>query len=390
MISNRIANRMNRIPFSGIRKVFEKVNELEKQGKDIINLCIGRPDFDTPGHIKDQAKEAMDSGLVHYTSNYGLEELRNALSKKLKKDNNLDYEASQIIVTVGANDAVFMTMMATLNPGDEVIIPNPTWPHYESCAEMAGAVPVEVPLKEENGFILAVDDLEKAISERTKMLVLNTPGNPTGGVYSEDDLAEIARFAQKHDLLVLSDEIYEYLIYDQAKHFSIAALPGMKDRSIIVNGFSKAYSMTGWRLGYVAAPLDIISAMIRIHQYTVTCATAFVQAGGVSAITSSQECVTHMVSEFDKRRKMVVSRLQDIEGINCQAPKGAFYAFPSIKEMGMTSEEAAYHFINHGVAMVPGSAFGSFGEGFLRISYASSYENLEQAMDRVEKAVQAL
>jgi len=238
--------------------------------------------------------------------------------------------------------------------------------------------------------VLAVDDLEKAITERTRMLVLNTPGNPTGGVYSENDLTDLARVAQRHDLLVLSDEIYEHLIYDQAKHFSIAALPGMKDRSIIVNGFSKAYSMIGWCLGYVAAPPDIISAMIRIHQYTVTCATAFVQAGGVSAITSSQECVTRMVSEFDKRRKMVVSRLQDIEGINCQVPKGAFYAFPGIKEMGMTSEEAAYHFINHGVAMVPGSAFGSFGEGFLRISYASSYENLEQPMDRIDKAMQVL
>lgn len=390
MIKKRVADRMDRIPFSGIRKVFEKVNELEKEGKDIINLCIGRPDFDTPQHIKDQTKEALDNGLVHYTSNYGLEELRNALSKKLKNDNNLDFEASQIIVTVGANDAVFLAMMATLNPGDEVIIPNPTWPHYESCAEMAGAVPVEVPLKEKNGFVLAAEDLEKAITGRTKLLVLNTPGNPTGGVYGESELAEMARVAQKHDLMVLSDEIYEYLTYETAKHVSIAALPGMKERSIIVNGFSKAYSMTGWRLGYVAAPSDIISAMIRIHQYTVTCATAFVQAGGVSALTSSQECVSHMKSEFDKRRKLVLSRLQSIEGINCQNPRGAFYAFPNIEELGITSDEAAYHFINHGVAMVPGSAFGTYGEGFLRISYASSYEILEKAMDRIEDAVKAL
>ncbi len=389
MIKKRVADRMDRIPFSGIRKVFEKVNELEKEGKDIINLCIGRPDFDTPQHIKDQTKEALDNGLVHYTSNYGLEELRNALSKKLKKENNLDFEPSQIIATVGANDAVFLAMMATLNPGDEVIIPNPTWPHYESCAEMAGAVPVEVPLKEKNGFVLAAEDLEKVITGRTKLLVLNTPGNPTGGVYGESELAEMARVAQKHDLMVLSDEIYEYLTYDTAKHVSIAALPGMKERSIIVNGFSKAYSMTGWRLGYVAAPSDLISAMIRLHQYTVTCATAFVQAGGVSALTSSQECVSSMKSEFDKRRKMVVSRLQSIEGINCQNPRGAFYAFPNIKELGITSDEAAYHFINHGVAMVPGSTFGTYGEGFLRISYASSYKILEKAMNRIEDAVKA-
>ncbi len=386
-MKSRTAEKMNLIPFSGIRKVFEKVNELKSQGEDVINLCIGRPDFDTPEHIKIQAKNAMDNGLVHYTSNYGLEELRNVVSEKFKKDNGLNIDGSQVIMTVGANEAVFITMMATLDPDDEVIIPNPTWPHYETCAVMTGAKPVSVPLKEKNGFILDPADLEAAISNKTKLLILNTPGNPTGGVYSESDLEAVAEIAKKHDLLVLSDEIYEHLVYDQARHNSIAKLPGMQDKTIIVNGFSKAYSMTGWRLGYVAAPPDIISAMIRIHQYTVTCATSFVQAGGVSALTSSQECVNEMKSAFDERRKMVVSRLQKIKGINCNNPQGAFYVFPSVKETGLSSEEAAYHFIGHGVAMVPGSAFGEYGEGYLRISYASSYEILEKAMDRIEKAV---
>lgn len=386
------ADRMERIPFSGIRKVFEEVKALEQQGKKVINLSIGRPDFDTPAHIKEAAKKALDEGLVHYTSNYGLDALREAVADKARTENGLPASAANVIVTAGANDAVFIAMMAFLNPGDEVIIPNPAWLHYYYCAELAGAVPVSAPLRAENAYAIDPGEVESLITPRTRMLVVNTPHNPTGAVLERGVLERLAEIACRHDLIVLSDEIYEKLIYDGLCHVSLGSLPGMWERTITVNGFSKAYSMTGWRLGYVVAKENFISAMIRVHQYTVTCATSFAQQGGVTALRGSQECVEKMRREFDRRRQVLIEAFcNGTDGLTMVRPRGAFYGMLDIRSTGMNSEEAARFFLREaGVAMVPGSAFGESGEGYLRVAYSNSYENVSTAVVRIKEAIRRL
>ena len=267
--------KMNDIPFSGIRKVTESVAKLEKEGKDIISLSIGRPNFDTPAHIKEAAKKSLDEGHIFYTSNYGTESLRQAVADKLKRDNGLDYEMSDVIVTVGANQAVSIAMTALLDPGDEVLVPNPSWLHYFYCADLVGAKTVSYPLLEENNFNVVPEDIEKLVTPKTKMVIVNSPNNPTGSVLSKESLQAIADIAEKYDLVVLSDEIYEKLIYDDSVHHSIASLPGMRDRTVMIHGVSKSYSMTGWRIGFaVTANKEFISAMIRVLQYTVTCANS--------------------------------------------------------------------------------------------------------------------
>ena len=278
----RVADRMSTIPFSGIRKMFEEVTRREKLGEKIIHLEIGRPDFDTPVHIKEAAKRAIDGGNVHYSSNYGIPELRDAIAKKLKRDNDLTYDpANEIVVTVGANEAVLITMMGLLNPWDEVLIPDPCWLHYFYCAQMAGAVPVSVPLREEKGFNPDLRDFRARLTSKTRMIVINTPNNPTGAVFGREVLEELAQLAREKDLFVISDEIYEKMVYEGNRHESIGGFPGMRDRTLTINGFSKIYAMDGWRLGYVAAPKEIMSALIRIHQYTTVCATTFAQWGAV-------------------------------------------------------------------------------------------------------------
>lgn len=383
------ASRMAEVEFSPIRKVFEAARKLEAQGKEVINLGIGRPDFDTPLHIKEAAKAALDKGFVHYTSNYGDAALLKAIADKLKKDNGIDVDASdEIVVTVGASEAVFGAMMSFINPGDEVIIPTPSWINYPYCTNMAGATPIEVPLRIENGFVLDPDDVAERITSRTKMIVITNPHNPTGAVIDQERLLEIGRLAEKHNLIVLSDEIYEKLVYDDTKVFSLASAPGIRERVITVGGFSKAYSMTGWRIGYVAAPRELIRVMIRIHQYATTCATSFAQKGAVAALTSSQDCVKSMVQEFDRRRKLIVSRLNEIPGFRCPLPKGAFYCFPSIEKLGLSSQEVSDYLLHEClVASVPGGAFGKAGEGFMRFSYANSYENISVAMDRIAERI---
>ena len=272
----KVADRMSSIPFSGIRKVFEEVTRREQRGEKIIHLEIGRPDFDTPRHIKEAAKRAIDEGKVHYSSNYGIPELRRAIAKKLKEDNGLSFDPStEIIITVGANEAVFMAMMGLLNPGDEVLIPDPCWLHYFYCAQMAGAVPISVLLREENGFNPDINDFRSRITPKTRMIVVNTPNNPTGAVFSKSVLEGLAQLAREKDLFVLSDEIYEKMVYEGSRHCSIGSLPGMKQRTITINGFSKIYAMTGWRLGYTAAVEELTSALIRVHQFTTVCATTF-------------------------------------------------------------------------------------------------------------------
>jgi len=383
------AERMKHIPFSGIRKVFEKARKMEKEGHRVINLSIGRPDFDTPAHIKQAAKEALDAGMVHYSSNYGLPELREAIAAKLEQDNGLAYDpGSEIVVTVGANEAVLMAMAGTLNAGDEVIIPDPAWLHYFYCARLVGAVPVAVPLCEEMEFKLDPDDVARAITPRTRMLVVTTPHNPTGSVLDKEMLQALADIAEKHDLLVLSDEIYEKIIYDGVKHISFATLPGMRERTLMVNGFSKAYAMDGWRLGYAAAPRELIAILIRVHQYTTVCATTFIQMGALAAYRGPQDCVAEMVAEFAGRRQYLIPALNEIMGISCVRPRGAFYAFPSIKATGKSSAEIADFLLEEAkVALVPGSAFGQYGEGYLRIAYSNSLENIQEAMQRIKMAL---
>lgn len=381
------AERMADIPFSNIRSLFERVAELNAQGRSPVPFYIGQPDFDTPEHIKQAAREALDGGLTAYTSNYGLPALQEAIAKKLARDNGIQVDpARQIIVTVGSNEAVFAAMLATLNPGDEVLIPNPSWLHYFYCARLAGAKVVSLPLREENGFQLDPDDLERLVTHRTKMLVLNSPHNPTGVVFNREVMQAIAGLVEKHRLLILSDEIYEKMIYDGLSHYSPASNEAIKDQTITVNGFSKSYAMTGWRVGYVAASPSLISAMIRVHQYTVICATSFAQAGALAALTGSQECVDQMFAEFTRRRMVVVESIRRTPRLSLVSPMGAFYAFPSIRALGANSETVAGLLMeNANVAVVPGRAFGEYGEGFIRISFACSLQKVQEGMQSIAR-----
>ncbi len=388
----RTADRMKSIPFSGIRGVFEEVARREKMGEKIIHLNIGEPDFDTPKHIKEAAMKALDEEKIHYSSNYGIPELREAIAQKLSQENGLSYQpATDIIVTVGGNEAVLITMLGLLNPGDEVLIPDPCWLNYFYCVQMAGAVPISVPAKEAHQFVPQIDDFRSRVTPRTRMIVINTPNNPTGAVYTAEALGALDQLAREKDLFVLSDEIYEKMAYDGARHISIASLPGMRERAITANGFSKAYSMTGWRLGFVAADREVISALIRIHQYATICATSFAQWGAVAAIRGPQEEVHRMIHEFDRRRNLVYTALKGMKGIQVVKPLGAFYIFPNISGTGKTPMELTQYLIEKAkVAVVPGSVFGDFGKEHIRISYANSYHNLEMAMEKMKAALQAL
>ena len=388
----KVADRMESIPFSGIRKVFEEVIRRERAGEKIIHLNIGRPDFDTPKNIKEAAKKALDEGKVHYASNYGIPELRNAIAEKTERENDVFYDpASEIVVTVGANEGVLLAMMALLNPGDEVLIPDPVWLHYFYCAQMAGAVPISVPTREEKEFVPSIEDFKILVTPKTKMIVLTSPNNPTGGLASAEALDALSQFANEKDLFVISDEIYESMVYDGNRHISIASLPGMKERTIIVNGFSKKYSMTGWRLGWIASDKDLVSAMIRIHQYTTVCVTTFAQYGATEALTGPQDEINRMIAEFDRRRNLVYTELTNMPGVKTLKPKGAFYIFPNIKGTGKSSEALTQYLLEEAnIAVVPGSVFGRYGEGYIRISYANSYENLGIAMSSMKAALENL
>ncbi|CAM1378704.1 pyridoxal phosphate-dependent aminotransferase [Fretibacterium fastidiosum] len=385
------AERMNSLPFSGIRKMMEKATKMQQAGERVIHLEIGRPDFDTPERIKRAADESLAQGHVFYTSNYGTPELRTAIADKMREKNRVGYDPSEVLVTVGVGEGTFAGMAAFLNPGDEVLVPNPVWLNYIHVPESLGAVPSTYSLKEENDYQVDFAELESKITSRTKMLVLVDPSNPTGGVFSRETLDRLADTARKHDLLVLSDEIYERLVYDGVEHVSIASLPGMKERTITLGGMSKAYSMTGWRLGYLCAPCEIVQACVRIHQYTVTCAPSFVQDASVVALRECDEDVEAMRREYQRRKDYVVKAINAIDGLSCNNPKGAFYVFVNVKSLGRSSAEVAEYMLDHAkVALVPGSAFGSEGEGYLRLSYAAAYEELVEACERIEKAVQEL
>lgn len=379
------AERMSRIPFSGIRKVFEEVHAREEAGQNIINLGIGRPDFDTPQNIKDATKKALDDGHVYYASNYGNDDLREAIAAKFKRDNGLDYDAKEeIMVTVGANEAVFLTMMAFINPGDEVLVPDPFWPHYFPCVELAGGIPVSVPIYEENGFNPTKEDLLKLCTDKTKLIIVNSPQNPTGAVFTKETLQGIADVAIEKNLMVMSDEIYENLIYGGEKHVSIGTLPGMRERTVTVNGFSKSYAMTGWRLGYVGLDKSLMSPMVRAHQYSTVCVSTFSQFGATEALNGPQDSMHSMVAEFGRRRDLVVASLEEMENITFSQPKGAFYVMVNVSGMGKPTEQVALELLDAGVAVVPWEAMGQYGQGLVRLSYANSYENLEIAMERMK------
>lgn len=371
---------------SGIRKFFDIVGEME----DAISLGVGEPDFDTPWHIRDEGIYSLEKGRTHYTSNAGLKELKIEIDRFLTRRYGVSYDPNkEIMVTVGGSEAIDIAMRAMLDPGDEVLIPQPSYVSYVPCAVLANGTPVIIELKEEDEFRLTPEELEAAITPKTKLLVLPFPNNPTGGVMEKSDLEKIAKIIIEHDLFVLSDEIYSELTYLE-NHVTIASLPGMKERTIVINGFSKSHAMTGWRLGYACGPEPIIKQMLKIHQYAIMCAPTTSQYAAVEALRNGDEDVAGMREEYDGRRRYLLHRFKEM-GLTCFEPFGAFYAFPCIKEFGMTSEEFATELLKQQkLAVVPGTAFGESGEGYIRISYAYSLDNLKKAMDRMEAFITEL
>ncbi len=381
---NPLSEMVVKIKPSGIRKFFDIASEM----KDAISLGVGEPDFDTPWHIRDEGIYSLEKGRTFYTSNAGLKELREEIAGYLYRKQGIRYEhpMKEILVTVGGSEAIDIGFRAMINPGDEVLIPQPSFVSYEPCAVMAGATPVIINLKAENEFRLTARELEDAITDKTKILVLPFPNNPTGAIMERKDLEEIAEVIIKHDIYVMSDEIYSELSYKE-KHVSIAQIPGMKERTILINGFSKAFAMTGWRLGYACGPEEIIEQMIKIHQFAIMCAPTTSQYAAIEALKNGDEDVAEMCTAYNQRRRYLVHCFKEM-GLECFEPYGAFYIFPCIKEFGMSSDDFAMRFLKEEkVAVVPGNAFGDCGEGYLRISYASSLENLKIAMGRLAEFI---
>ncbi len=383
---NPLADKVIDIPFSGIRKFFDIVSEMP----DAISLGVGEPDFDTPWHIRDEGIYSLEKGRTFYTSNAGLKELKMEVANYLKRRQGLEYDYNkEILITVGGSEAIDIGMRVMLNPGEEVLVPQPSYVSYEPCVTLAGGVPVIINLKEENEFRLTAQELLDAITDKTKILVLPFPNNPTGAIMEEKDLQEIAKVCVEKDIFVMSDEIYAELTYKE-KHISIAQMPGMQERTILINGFSKAYAMTGWRLGYACGPADIIEQMLKVHQYAIMCAPTTSQYAAVEALKNGDEDVREMREAYNQRRRYLVHAFREM-GLECFEPFGAFYIFPSIQEFGMSSDEFATRLLmEEKVAVVPGTAFGACGEGFLRISYAYSLENLKVAIGRIRNFIERL
>lgn len=382
VLSDKIVN----IKPSGIRKFFDLVSEM----KDVISLGVGEPDFETPWHIRDEGIYAFEKGRTFYTSNSGLKDLRIEISNYINRKQGVKYDPmSEILVTVGGSEAIDIGLRALINDGDEVIIPQPSYVSYEPCAVLAGAKPVIINLKAENEFRLTAEELNNAITDKTKILILPYPNNPTGAIMEEYNLREIAKVIKEKDILVMSDEIYSELTYKDVHH-SITEMEGMKERTILINGFSKAYAMTGWRLGYACAPKEIIKQMTKIHQYAIMCAPTISQYAAIEALKNGDDDVKMMKDSYNQRRRFLIKSFEEM-GLPCFEPYGAFYVFPCIKEFGMTSEEFATKLLQEErVAAVPGTAFGDSGEGFLRISYAYSINNLKQAMERLNRFITKL
>lgn len=386
-IEKLLAERNSGVEWSGIRIMFALADEID----DVINLGIGQPDFDTPVHIRDAAKQALDKGFTRYPPAKGFADVREAVAEKLERENRIKVDPEkELFISVGAMQGIFNIMLHLLNQGDEVIVVDPGYDYY-SQIRLFGGVPVRVPAKEENAFKIDPADVEAAVSVKTKAIILNTPSNPTGAVFDRDILEKVAAICKKHDILVISDEPYEHIMFDGNEHVSIGSFDGMKERTVSIYTLSKSYAMTGWRVGYVAAHKVFIDEMEKLMEHMVSGVTAVAQRAALAAIQGSQECVRQMVDRYAGRRRIVCEGLNGIDGISCLTPESTFYAFPNIKSFGMTSWEfARYMVTEHKVAMVPGSIFGENGEGYVRISFAVNSDNLKAALERIEKGVAQL
>ena len=386
----KLTKRVQRAGGEGAFVVMAKAQELERQGKSMIYMQIGEPDFNTPENIKQAGMRAIEQNYTHYAPTMGRMDFREAVAAYVAKTRGIPMGADEILVTPGAKDAIYSACMTLLEDGDEAIYPNPAYPIYESCINISGAKAVPLPILEEKDFGFDRDTFVKLVSPRTRLVVINSPTNPTGGILAREDLELVAEMAQKYDFYVLSDEIYSRLVFE-GEHFSIASLPGMKERTIIVDGMSKTYAMTGWRLGYAAGPREVVNWMSKIIANTASCTATFTQLAGIEALTGPQDDVDKMRQEFMARRDIIVQGLNEIPGVTCRMPHGAFYVFPNVKSYGKTSKEVAdFLLYNAGVACLAGTDFGSYGEGYLRLSYATSRENIATAMGRIRTALAEL
>ncbi|MFQ6003584.1 MAG: pyridoxal phosphate-dependent aminotransferase [Candidatus Zixiibacteriota bacterium] len=383
----KLAHRMSRLGTETAFEVLARAKQLEAKGKEIIHLEIGEPDFDTPKNIVDAGIKALKEGYTHYGPSAGLPEVREVIAKYISKTRNINVNPDQVVVTPGAKPIMFFSILALAEEGDEVIYPNPGFPIYESVINFIGAIPVPIQLREENDFRLDTDELKKLVTDKTKMIIINSPQNPTGGILTKDDLKVIAEIALSKDIMVLSDEIYSRTIYE-GEHHSISSFPGMQERTIILDGMSKTYAMTGWRLGYGVMREDLAVLIAKLQTNSNSCTATFTQRAGIEALTGPQNEVNKMVSEFKRRRDVIVEGLNSIPRISCKTPQGAFYVFPNIKQVGWNSKKLANHLLEDGgVAVLSGTSFGEYGEGYLRISYANSVENIKRGLERIEKTL---
>ena len=378
---------LKKVKPSGIRKLFD----LAQGKKDLINFGIGEPDFRTPYHIQEAAKKALDESYTRYTPNLGFLDLRKALSDKLNQKNKIQVVPEEILVAPGGTHALFISFYTLLNPGDEVIIPDPGFVAYEPQVYFAGGVPVYLPLRSKNNFHPDLEELKDCITSRTKAILLNSPSNPTGAMFNKEELSAIAQLSQEKDIFVISDELYEDIIFDGKEHVCIASFPGMKERTISIFGFSKSYAMTGWRLAYLATERNLIKEMNKLQQYTAVCANSIAQRAGLAGITGSQDCVKEMATSYQKRRDILIKGINEIEGLSCMVPEGAFYVFVDISETGMTCEELSIYLLDeYRVVTIPGNAFGKQGEGFIRLSFAASLEDIIEGITRIKKGIENL
>jgi aspartate/methionine/tyrosine aminotransferase len=387
-----IAQRIGRLGTETAFEVLVKARKLEAQGRDIVHLEIGEPDFDTPQNVIDAAKMALDNGFTHYGPAAGLPQAREAVASYIERTRpGVACSPDEIVITPGAKPIMFYAMMATIDEGDEVIYPNPGFPIYESVIDFLGARPVALPLREDKEFRFDLADLEARITNKTRMVIINTPQNPTGGILTREDIEGIAEMAVRHNLIVFSDEIYSRITYDGFQHSSILEFPGMKERTIMLDGFSKTYAMTGWRLGYGMMPASTAAIVAKLQTNCTSCTSSFTQMAGVEALNGPQDRADEMIAEFRRRRDVIVDGLNSIPGFRCHRPQGAFYVFPNIEGTGYSSQKMADYLLNEaGVACLSGTAFGQFGEGFIRFSYANSVENIEKALERIADAVARL
>lgn len=385
-----LSSRMNRIPPSGTMMMAELARKMEREGREVLHLEVGEPDFDTPEHIKEAAYKALQEGFTHYTSSRGILELREAISDYVSERRGIDVNPEkEVLVTPGCKHAIYSCCQVTIDEGDEVLLVAPIWTTFFAAVKAAGGKPIEIPVV--GDYEIDEEMIKSKITEKTRMIIVNTPNNPTGGVLEKNSLKTIAEIAREHDLLVLSDEIYERFTYEGREAWSVASFEEMKERTIMVNGFSKTYAMTGWRLGYAVANEEIIEAMTRIQQATTSCPSSFVQKAGVAALRGPQECVDEMLKEYDRRRKIIIRRLNDLGGVKCPVAKGAFYVFPSFTSFELSSSQLVEELLKKkGVCATPGTAFGETGEGHIRFSYATSVEIIERAMDLLAEFIEEM